>query len=98
MTNEAINDRFFSALEMLKSAGILQSEAAFCNRYDIDRRNLYRINQNRDTHSVKNEWLAHLVADFGISAEWLLTGVGSRFFDAKLEKCPQRLRAILASR
>lgn len=97
MTNEAIIGRFFQMLDILKTAGVIRGVATFCNRYGIDRRNLYQLDHDR-TRRFEVEWLAHLVVDYSVSAEWLLLGSGAKFSHPKLVNCPQKIRSILVNR
>lgn len=81
-----INKRFFKALEALMSSGKIENLASFCEAYG-----LYRIKYSRlRTHInepkketlykyVDNAALGYLVKDFGISAEWMLTGKGNMY-------------------
>ena len=95
LTNESIINRFFEMLDILKASGASRGTAEFCNRYGIDRRNLYHLQQDPSRNIFKVQWLAHLVVDYAVSAEWLLTGVGDRFSNPEIAKNPQRLRSIL---
>lgn len=73
--HDLIVGRFFEALAWLKAAKQLRGVKTFCDRYGIHRRTLRRIQQ---THSLdfRAAWLTYLVKDYGISAQWLLTGEG----------------------
>lgn len=73
--HDNIVDRFFDALAWLKETRQLRGVKTFCDRYGIHRRTLLRI---QHTHSLefRAAWLTYLVKDYGISAQWLLTGEG----------------------
>lgn len=79
MTQEEQNlivGRFFEALAWLKESKQLRGLKTFTDRYGINRRSLRRLQTNPSTNDFKAAWLTYLVTDFGISAQWLLTGEG----------------------
>jgi hypothetical protein len=79
MTQEEQNlivGRFFEALAWLKESKQLRGLKTFTDRYGINRRSLRRLQLNPSTNDFKAAWLTYLVTDFGISAQWLLTGEG----------------------
>lgn len=79
MTQEEQNlivGRFFEALAWLKETRQLRGLKTFTDRYGINRRSLRRLQLNPSTNDFKAAWLTYLVTDFGISAQWLLTGEG----------------------
>ena len=73
--HDAIVERFFVALQWLKEQKKLRGVKTFCDRYGIHRRTLQRIRKERTTE-LRASWLTYLVRDFGIDAQWLLTGEG----------------------
>lgn len=68
--------RFFEALQWLKASKQIRGVKTFTDRYGIHRRSLQRLQKDPSTNDFKAAWLTYLVVDFGISAEWLLTGEG----------------------
>lgn len=79
MTQEEQNmivARFFEALAWLKESRQIRGVKTFTDRYGIHRRSLQRLQKNPGTNDFKAAWLTYLVTDFGISADWLLTGEG----------------------
>ena len=66
--------RFFQAIDALMAEGI--SQRTICGKTRIDRRNLFAY---REMGRVPLAWVISLVIEFGISAEWLLTGKGKMF-------------------
>ena len=68
--------RFFEALAWLKESRQIRGVKTFTDRYGIHRRSLQRLQKNPGTNDFKAAWLTYLVTDFGISADWLLTGEG----------------------
>lgn len=68
--------RFFAALEFLIASKVIRGKKTFTDRYDINRWNFNTIQKNPDNGMFQVAWLGYLVRDFGVSAEWLLTGRG----------------------
>lgn len=75
----AVVVRFFQALSELKSRGVIRGKQTFTRRYGINRWNLNTVEKNPESGMFKVEWLVYLSRDFGVSAQWLLTGEGSIF-------------------
>ena len=73
-----INERFFEAVDMLKRRRELSGIYGFAKKYNVVIGNLYTIKSQKQG-AVKAEYLTYLVRDYGISAQWLLTGEGSMF-------------------
>ena len=73
---DKIVGRFFEALAWLKESRQIRGVKTFTDRYGIHRRSLQRLQKDPTTNDFKAVWLTYLVADFGISAQWLLTGEG----------------------
>ena len=80
--SQSVVDRFFRALYYLIDAGQLKSRRAFCLKYEITHTYLYRVEKNHDSKMFDLSWLTYLVCDYRISANWLLTGEGSVFFES----------------
>jgi len=79
MTQEEQNmivGRFFEALAWLKESRQIRGVKTFTDRYGINRRSLRRLQVNPSTNDFKAAWLTYLVTDYGINAQWLLTGEG----------------------
>ena len=85
--SEAINRRFFKAIDALCSYKLLSALESFCTLHELS---APRYREMRQTYGVtpvagrvsryKNievEALYYLVADYPVSASWLLTGRGS---------------------
>lgn len=75
----AITKRFFLAIDVLITQKKIRGLNTFTTMYGINYWNLCTLRNDPSIRVLKPEFLAYLVRDFGISAEWLLTGVGSMF-------------------
>lgn len=75
----AIVERFFVAIRTLIDNGVLRGLQTFTRRYDINRRNLQRLEREPHSGMFHAGWLTYLVVDFKISPAWLLTGRGEIF-------------------
>jgi hypothetical protein len=73
----AINLRFFHALDFLVETKKLKNKKAFTDRYNLNRGNMNSVKVNYEKHSIRPFWMTYLVRDYGVSAEWLLTGKGN---------------------
>jgi hypothetical protein len=82
-----VQDRFFQALDMLINSGTIAGLQTFCKDYDLHRakysnlRTFSKDNEKPGTgyKFIDIDSLSYLVTDFGISADWLLTGKGGMF-------------------
>lgn len=84
---QAIQDRFFQAIDILIESDKIKSLQAFCTEYGLHRpkySNL-RTYSNDKTKAgtgykfIDIDALSYLVKDFGVSSEWLLAGKGGMF-------------------
>jgi len=84
---EAIQARFFEALEMLIESNELSGLKAFCDTYELHRPKYSNIRTYlRDKNKpgtgyklIDIDALAYLVRDFNVSSDWLLLGKGGMF-------------------
>ena len=79
MTQEehvAITGRFFEALAWLKESRRIRGLQTFARSCCVDRRSLRRLKEQPDKYSLKVGWVVHLVREYGIKSDWLLTGEG----------------------
>lgn len=74
--SQIVAQRFYTALRMLISRRALRGVQTFTDRYGINRWNLLTTEKNLVSDMFQVAWMTYLVRDFGVSAEWLLTGVG----------------------
>lgn len=75
MTPEETNtiiSRFCEAIDYLKETKQIRGLQTFTRRYGIPRTTLY----HATAETFKAAWLVYLVRDYGINANWLLTGEG----------------------
>ncbi len=77
--SQEVVKRFFGALYELKLRGIIRGKHTFAVRYDIDWRNMSKLEKNLEKDIFQTAWLTYLVRDYGISATWLVTGQGEMF-------------------
>lgn len=68
--------RFFEALEWLKETRRIRGLQTFARTCGVDRRSLRRLMADPEKYGLKVGWVVHLVRDYGINAQWLLTGEG----------------------
>ena len=74
--SQKIVSRFFQALYYLKSEKIIRGKQTFTNRHGINRWNMNTLEKDMSRDIFQPAWLSYLVDDYGVSAEWLLTGKG----------------------
>lgn len=78
LIRSSIKTRFFSALDTLAANGVIRGVGTFARAYNINKSNLLHLRE-KENGTVNSEYLYYLVRDFGINANWLLTGVGDMF-------------------
>ena len=81
--SKEIKDRFFLALDTLKTEGIIRGVGTFAKMHGINEGNLRNL-RYQDNWSVSSEYLYYIIRDFGINSMWLVTGQGSMFSDQEL--------------
>jgi hypothetical protein len=77
----AIVERFFKAIRTLIDGGVLRGLQTFTRRYNLNRRNIQRLEREPYSGIFHAGWLTYLVEDYKISSLWLLTGRGAVFAD-----------------
>jgi len=78
-TGVAITDRFFEAIEVLRSQKKLRGLQTFTRNHSLNYGNVAFIKSHRSTSVLKPELLAYIAEDYGISCEWLVLGNGPMF-------------------
>ena len=74
--SQKIVGRFFEALHRLKEDRKIRGKQTFTRAHGINRWNMLTLEKDHSRDIFQAAWLAYLVEDYGVSAQWLLTGVG----------------------
>lgn len=74
-----VMERFYIALEACKTTKMINSVVEYCETNNIDSAALYRQRKHRERGLFEIGWAVPLIRTCGVSARWLLTGVGSMF-------------------
>ena len=69
-----IMQRFFTALEIIIANKMIRGTQTYCRLYGIERRNLILQRKDLTRGHFQASWLVPMVKNYGISADWLLTG------------------------
>lgn len=78
-TGLAITKRFFLVLDVVIAQHKIRGIKTFTDNHGINYWNFCTLKKDQEKRMLKAEWLAYMVEDFAINAEWLLTGVGNMF-------------------
>jgi len=78
-TDQEVLGRFFEALEALIEKRAVGGIQPYCERYGIDKRNLYHQRNDPSLGYFHFDWIVPMVTTYGVSALWLLTGEGDMF-------------------
>lgn len=78
-TGISITNRFFEAIEILRSQKRLRGLQTLTRNHGLNYGNVAFIKSHRSTSVLKPELLAYMAKDYGISCEWLLLGNGPVF-------------------
>jgi hypothetical protein len=71
---QKIVGRFFEAIYDLKDRKAIRGKQTFTRRYEINNRNFWLLEQDKSRDILQLAWIAHLVRDYNVSAEWIMTG------------------------
>lgn len=74
-----VMQRFYDALEACKQSSVITTVSDYCERHGIAPDALYRQRKHRERGLFEIGWAVPLIRNYGVSARWLLTGVGSMF-------------------
>ena len=77
--SQKIVGRFFEALSKLKDYNKIKGKKTFTTKFDINRWNLITLEKDHSRDIFQPAWLTYLVKEYGVSANWLLTGEGEFF-------------------
>ena len=75
--------RFFEAIYRLKADKVIRGKQTFTNRFDINRWNLNTLEKDMSRDIFQTAWLSYLVTEYGVSAQWLLTGRGNFYIQKR---------------
>lgn len=75
--SQKIIRRFFQALQYLKDQRIIRGKQTFTRQFGINRWNMNTVEKEPSRDMFQTAWLSYLVTEYGVSAEWLLTGRGA---------------------
>ena len=87
-----ITNRFFEAIEILKSQNKIKGLHTFTTKFNINRRNLQDVRKNPDVKILKPDIISYLVTEYDVSAEWILTGRGEPLKSTKCAKSVQIIK------
>ena len=76
--SQQIHARFFRAIDELVARKKLRGKKSFATKYELNQGNFFKLRNNPEAEFQMN-FLTMLVVDFGVSANWLLTGKGDMF-------------------
>lgn len=73
--------RFFEALQQLKADKKIRGKQTFTRKHEINRWNMNTLEKDPSRDIFQAAWLTYLVEDYGVSAQWLLTGRGNFYIE-----------------
>lgn len=77
--SKQIMERFYSALDAIIAKKDIRGVATYCRLNEIDRRNFIAQRKDPERGWFQLSWLQPMVKEYGVNAEWLLTGMGRMF-------------------
>lgn len=76
-------ERFYSALDAIITMKKIRGVNTYCRLNNIDRRNFIAQRKDLERGWFQLSWLHPMVKEYGVSAKWLLTGLGRMFEEQK---------------
>lgn len=83
--SQQIIGRFFEALQRLKTDRKIRGKQTFTRAHGINRWNMNTLEKDHSRDIFQPAWLTYLVEEYGVSAQWLLTGKGEFYRKTKGE-------------
>lgn len=81
--SQEVVKRFFDVINFLKKTkSINKTDLVF--KYNINQRNFWYAGKNPSSSMFQVAWLTYMVREYGVSAEWLLTGEGDMLNNKQL--------------
>lgn len=77
--SKQIMERFYIALDAIIESKKIRGVNTYCRLYEIDRRNFIAQRKDLDRGWFQVSWLQPMVREYGVNAEWLITGFGRMF-------------------
>lgn len=77
--SKKIMERFYTALDAIIEQKKIRGVNTYCRLYEIDRRNLQAQRKDLERGWFQVSWLQPLVKEYGVNAQWLITGSGNMF-------------------
>ena len=71
--------RFYEVIEILKQTKQIRGVKTFTDLYGINRWNFITVSKTPESDMFQLNWIEHLVRDFNVSADWIMTGRGEMF-------------------
>ncbi len=75
----AIMERFYLAFQTSLDKGLIKNTTAFCTDFNIDKRHFYTQRKDLGRGYFEVSWMLPLIRNYGVSANWLLTGNGTMY-------------------
>ena len=73
---QKITARFFEAVDALISMGRLRGLQTLSKEIGVEGGNMRKLKRQPDTYILKPEYIRHIVIEYGVSANWVITGSG----------------------